>query len=339
MEELEERFKGLGILDPTGPLKMPRGSVRVTSPKEIAPGMQVFTDRSRRQWFTGKNNPAVPLLILSLYSRQFFDVPLAFIAEPGWRIWWIKRGNPNQGKYAVSEEKWEKFQQFSHLAEKGMAELKQSNYRDAGFEKKFQLAAERYFRATFISSNLWLDTLGANNAWLTDIDSIGTDHFTPLPDDVGVTEEALLQYVFALEALLSNKKDQRKKTTENFRSRLATIVGRDRRERKHLNKIADHVYCARSRIVHGDEIETYPDFGVTRRLCECALGILFLLASEAPSVGVGEIVYNLSTTDELKRKEALALVDSTRRRFYELVAEPERFDDPKVIDINSAQRS
>jgi hypothetical protein len=176
---------------------------------------------------------------------------------------------------------------------------------------------------------------------VSDIDFMDTyDLPQEQQDTVGVSDEALLQYVFALEALLFNAKDNREGITSKFTKRLALLVGRDTLERKRLKKIAEQLYDARSRVAHGEEPEKYPDFVVIRRLCQCALGIALLLASElAASQDIGEIIYNLSSTEGCKREEALALVSFARRRFYELVAEPERFDDPKVIDINAGTRS
>jgi Apea-like HEPN len=302
---------------PPKKLDSPGVRFKILHPKEIAVGTHVIPDHiSRRSWFGEADEPAVPLLILALYSHKFFDVPLAFIAEPGWRIRWIKRGHPQEGKYEVPEEKWGKFEEFARLVEKGLAELNLWSLGDAGFRNKFALAAERYFRASFAAVRFWMSTFILDDS-VSDIDSFDTYDLWQKADEVGVGEEALLQYVLALETVLFNDNDEKERklkspgesqqTTKKFVSRLSAIVGRDTGERKRLKKIAEQVYNARSRITHGEEPESYPEFDVTRRLCQCALGILLLLASDAASQGIGEIVYNLSSTDESKRKEALCV--------------------------------
>jgi hypothetical protein len=334
--------------------------------EEIARGTYIHPELAvgRRHWFGEADGPAVPLLILSLYSHKFFDVPSAFIAESGWRLWWIKRGRPHgdqsgrpylyrssQSQFQISENQWERFEEFARLAASGLAALRLWRGDDAGFANKFHLAAERYFRATFATARFWMSTFMLDES-VSDIDFLDSyDLPQAQQDTAGISDEVLLQYVFALEALLFNDKDKEeslnnKRTQKKisiarkFRSRLAGIVGRDTRERRWIEQVALQLYKVRSCIAHGDETENYPDFVVTRRLCQCAAGILLLLSSDvAKSQGIGEIIYNLSSTEWRKRKEALALVSFARRRFYELVAEPERFDDPKVIDIRSSKRS
>jgi len=318
--------------------------IKATPSKKIIDGALVSAySSSRPQLISGRDTLATPLLILSLYSHEFFDIPLAFIADPGWRVWWVKRGNPRDGKYKVAEGRWEKFQEFIRVAEKGLGELKHLGARKDGFGKKFQLAVERYFRATFVSVQGWLNTLDTEE-YISNIDTLGTE-LSPKSDDAGVIDETLLQYVLSLEALLfsdlDKEKDERNQPisiTSKFASRLAAIIGRSGRETREVNRIARKVYNSRSRIVHGDEPEEYPDFQVTRRLCQSAICILLFLVSSNPGQRISEIVFNLSSKDQPNKKAALAKVASARSLFYDLVAEPDRFDpNDKIVAIGSAK--
>jgi hypothetical protein len=139
--------------------------------QEIARGIYIHPELpvERRHWFGESDEPAVPLLILSLYSNKFFNIPLAFIAESGWRLSWIKRGRPHgdqsgrpylyrssESQFQISEKQWKGFEEFARSIESGLAALRLWRASDAGFADKFHLAAERYFRATF-ANNAFLD--------------------------------------------------------------------------------------------------------------------------------------------------------------------------------------
>jgi hypothetical protein len=98
-----------------------------------------------------------PLLTLALFSNEFFDVPLALIADPGWRIWKLvaPERRLNGLPYSVSEKNWAQFecfggdcaQAFKKLEEPCFANRGKLEY--SGLSLAIAVAARHYLHATF----------------------------------------------------------------------------------------------------------------------------------------------------------------------------------------------
>jgi hypothetical protein len=135
-----------------------------------------------------------PLLVLSLFSQECFRIPMILESEEGWELDTIQFSEPlvdyqvDDGgndyempwsQYIVSESESARFDAFRLLCEHPLQKC--------GGWAPIQLAARRYLRAMFLS------------------DPIGKG------DDKDVEEDILLQYIMALEALLTGRQRRNSK--------------------------------------------------------------------------------------------------------------------------------
>jgi hypothetical protein len=214
---------------------------------EIVAGRRVNIDADPR--LAADDDLATPLIILALYHHEFFDVPYAFVSDPGWRIAWLKREPIRAVSYRVSEEEWENFQTFAQLVYRTLSRfrfllssLQDSPHPSCIFARQYRAAISRYLRATFATGYTFFSSLTTSQC-LSTFDSFETYKPTIRPDPDSLIEEALLQYVFALESALlggnqtEGKSDGKKthisdgRTSSNVGLKASELIGRDNQEK------------------------------------------------------------------------------------------------------------
>jgi hypothetical protein len=204
-----------------------------------------------------------PVLALALYKTDFFRLPIVLESERGWRLERIQWSEPSidiiddqeggteeipRRDYRVAEEEQGRFTAFTSFFDSTIVKAREFQL--------FRLAGRRYLRAIQIAGPY---------------SSNGDDY-----------EDALLQHVFALEALLSEG------TPAGIGDRIATraawLVGTSDHIRHDVFKTVKKLYDARSSIVHGrdrDREERHPrELDETRDLMRRILiGLMALRAS------------------------------------------------------------
>ena len=173
-----------------------------------------------------------PLLGLALYKTDYFGVPVVLESEAGWRLERVQWSEPsvdviedNQGEavevprtdYRVAIEEQRRFVAFMRFFDVSLERAREF--------PMFRLAGRRYLRAVQIA--------GPHT-------SRGDEY-----------EDALLQHVFALEALLSE--GDRDAIADKIATRAAWLIGTSDRVRNEVFKTVKKLYGARSSIVHGGE--------------------------------------------------------------------------------------
>ena len=185
-----------------------------------------------------------PLLALALYKTEYFGIPIVLESNAGWRLERLRWSEPMvdvvddddggsievpRTDYTVDEEEQPKFTAFLTFFDNAIQDVQ--NWKD------YRLAARRYLRAIQIAGAYPLS---------------GDDH-----------EDALLQYVFALEALLSGS--EQGAIADKLGTRAAWLIGTSDTVRDSVYKTVKKLYRRRSAIVHGSS----GDSGNTRsRLLE-----------------------------------------------------------------------
>jgi hypothetical protein len=173
-----------------------------------------------------------PLLALALYRTDYFALPIVLESEPGWRLERVQWSEPasnivedNDGEsievprtdYCVDQKEQPRFAAFTRFFDDAI--------KNASEFRMFRLAGRRYLRAMEIAGP-----------------------YTSGGDDY---EDALLQYVFALEALLSG--GDHEAIADKIATRAAWLVGTSDTVRNDTFKTIKKLYAARSSIVHGNE--------------------------------------------------------------------------------------
>ena len=171
-----------------------------------------------------------PLLALALYKTEYFGIPIVLESNAGWRLDHLRWSEPMvdvvddhdgdlieapRTDYTVDEKEQPRFLAFLAFFDNAI--------QGARHWKAFRLAARRYLRAIQIA--------GAH----------------PLSGDD--YEDALLHYVFALEALLSG--GDRNAIGDKLATRAAWLVGPSDTVRDSVYKTVKTLYGRRSAIVHG----------------------------------------------------------------------------------------
>ena len=171
-----------------------------------------------------------PLLALALYKTEYFGIPIVLESNAGWRLERLRWSEPMvnivddhdgdsieipRTDYTVDEKEQPKFAAFLAFFDDAIQGTR--NW------KIFRLAARRYLRAIQIAGAHPLN---------------GDDH-----------EDALLQYVFALEALLSG--GDRDAIGDKLATRAAWLIGTSDTIRYSVYKSVKKLYRRRSAIVHG----------------------------------------------------------------------------------------
>ena len=184
-----------------------------------------------------------PVLILCLYSPVCLQVPVVVENQQDWELALRKFSHPQvdyvgEGPdevpyrlYKVEEREWSAFRKFCARMEAGLTICQDW--------PRVKIAARRFLRATFLS------TYDAN-AWA------GDD-----ADDV------LLQYVFALEALLNT--GDREAISEKVAVRTALLAARNDDERLGMRRVVKGAYAGRSNLAHGRARKGEVESGATSR--------------------------------------------------------------------------
>jgi hypothetical protein len=192
-----------------------------------------------------------PLLILSLYSPICLQVPVIVDNHQNRELAIRRFTHPQVDvvgedadevpcrQYEVEETEWSRFRQFARRIESGLAVCEKWS--------RIKIAARRFLRATFLSH---LD----GEAW-------GGDDW----DDV------LLQYVFALEALLNT--GDREAISEKIALRAALLAGRTDNERVSIRRFVKRAYAGRSGLAHGAKNGADLDLPQLRDLCRRVIAV------------------------------------------------------------------
>ena len=233
-----------------------------------------------------------PLLALALYKTEYFATPIVLESNVGWRLERIRWSEPMvdivddhngdlieipRTDYTVDEKEQSRFAAFLGFfddAIKGAREW-----------KAFRLAARRYLRAIQIA--------GAH----------------PLSDDD--YEDALLQYVIALEALLSG--GDRDTIGDKLATRAAWLIGTSDTVRARVYRNVKNLYGRRSAIVHGSpgDSESTPSHvldGARNLIRRILVG---LMALRHTSTSTDECLRLLRTAAFDRRSQA-AIADATQ---------------------------
>jgi hypothetical protein len=216
-----------------------------------------------------------PTLLLSLFHEAFFEIPLVLFAEPGWRIIHLASGPfHDDARYVVSDDEWPRFQAFIRELEPAVQKI--SEDRLAKQWTWVRIAALHYLRATFASGK----ELPGSEPYDILIEYPDSGVFGDEQDSYvfqATKTDALLGYVFCLDALLGNLEDQ---SSQGVRLRAAILAGETQQEvqsNKNLLKIAQRL---RGDLVHGRVPGSDVDLPVVRRICQRVLAMILSLAVE-----------------------------------------------------------
>ncbi len=227
------------------------------------------------------------LLGLALYSPEFFEIPVILVCEPNWRRIHIRYRPPQrEEKYQVEERQWPSFERWLQLYELGLKAAKNS--------RAVFTAAHRYLQATFASGDIFPD-------WTPELQLIeypGFENFSR--DRPDVFEDALLHYVFALEALLAG--DAKAALAEKLSVTCALLVGRDDREADFLRRFVKQAYDSRSLLVHGKSLKKTLDLVKLRRLCQRALVLVICYFATNGTLELDKFTQDLPISRALRTK-------------------------------------
>ena len=233
-----------------------------------------------------------PLLALALYKTEYFGIPSVLESTAGWHLDRIRWSEPMvdivedrdgdsievpRTDYVVNEEDQPRFAEFMAFFDGAI--------QDALNWKGFRLAARRYLRAIQIAGPHPLN---------------GDDH-----------EDALLQYVFALEALLSG--DDSSAIADKLATRAAWLIGTSDTIRASVYKAVKNLYGRRSSIAHGssgNSKSTPPRFldEVRDLIRRILVGLMALRCSSTSSAECLELLRTVA----FDRRSQDAIVNATK---------------------------
>ena len=291
-----------------------RGGIRPATSKLIEiPQIEVSAGILREDWGS-EDKPQlaahlVPALILSLYNTQFLDVNVILLSDPGWRLVRHKFVEPQYrstgvpSRYEVTADRWRGFETFIKLAEAALKNLVSW--------RSFVTASKRYMTATFapgdplrpwdVEATLTYMGLNFENTAVRDL--TGSEDFRERPD---IEESALLQYVFALEALLTG--DEKQAIAEKIASGAALLIGQNDDERRQIHRAVKSADNVRSTLVHGrkPEDKIAPMLWNLRRILQRAMVVTMSLAAEdySKEAQYREILRLLPISETLQTKIA-----------------------------------
>ena len=199
-----------------------------------------------------------PILALALYKIDYFALPIVLESNPGWcleRVQWSQpmvklvddgSGNAEEipySDYDVQAEEQQRFGEFVTFFDNAIQAAR-------GW-RMFKVAARRYLRAIRIAG------------------------FHPSSRDD--YEDALLQYVFALEAIFLM--GDTTAISDKLATRAAWLIGTDDRVRNETFTAVKDLYHARSSVVHGTTsksraVRSYELDGVRDLLRRSLVGLL-----------------------------------------------------------------
>ncbi len=274
----------------------------VAPPREVAAGFIV-----------GKVAPPVSsgyleaLLLLSLYNPEFFEITKILVCERGWRRIWFHSMIPRADRrliagraglarptYQVGSEKWSDFERYLTLANVGLKHAKASKK-----ARPMIVATRRYLQATFARGDVFPE-------WETK--SMAIEHpasyegmIDVREDRSDVLEDAVLNYVFTLEALLTG--DAREAIAEKLAISAALLIGRDDLEAMTVRLFLKKAYDCRSALVHGRDLKiSGDDVNRLRCVCQRVLAVALGLYAEEPHVDLAERLQKLPVSREQQRQ-------------------------------------
>ena len=233
-----------------------------------------------------------PILALALYKTEYFGIPIVLESNAGWYLEHLRWSEPMvnivddhdgdsievpRTDYTVDEKEQPRFEAFLAFFDDAI--------QGARNWKAFRLAARRYLRAIEIAGPYPLS---------------GDDH-----------EDALLQYVFALEALLSGGGSDA--IGDKLATRAAWLIGTNDTVRDSVYKTVKNLYGKRSSIVHGssgDRGSTPPRFldEVRDLIRRVLVGLMALHCSSTSS----EECLRLLRTAAFDQRSQAAIANATK---------------------------
>lgn len=264
--------------EPTaGPTSPPEVASGVTAGKVAAPSL---TDFQRA------------LLLLSLYDREFFEITKIFVCDPGWtRILYRSAPPRTKSAYRVTESKWSAFENFLTLGNRALQNATKSKN-----DRPLMTALRRYLQATFATGDVFpqwetksvpVERFGYHERWMIEPGRV---------DRFDILEDALLHYVFALEALLTG--DTKEAIAEKISTVAALIVGRDDTETVNVRAFLKRAYRSRSDLVHGKELKNDIDVAKLRCICQRVLAVALGLHADDPDFDLSDFVAILPVSRE-----------------------------------------
>lgn len=262
----------------------------------------------------------VAILILSLYNDNFFDVPEVLVADPGWRIDWIKRERRTaEPRYQVMKEEWPRFQKFLAMAEYAICQI-------PGLDSwpRFSVAAERYLRATFATGHSFFSDLSPDGYTFDEVTGEEVIVEGKRSEDRFLKEDVLFNYVIGLEVLVLKKNDPALEKQQLLSERVAALVARGEKEEKLVRKFLVSAYCARNNLVHQSK-EPRLNPRLLRRIFQRALGMAITLGAATKNRSELEklIICDKDPKKLLSRRER---VDQAREELISLIADSSELD-------------
>jgi hypothetical protein len=240
-----------------------------------------------------------PLLILSLYNREFFSIPGIFESEENWELTTLEFSDPKvyhedenevpSFRYEIAESEWERFEAFRNLCEQGLQVCSEW--------EGIRLAARRYLRGMFL-----------------------TDPSMKL-DDKDVEEDILLQYIMALEALLTG--DDKEGMRNKIATQAALLAARDDEEREYVRSLVKNAYDRRSDIVHGRPSKKVVPLDELRQVCQRVLSVILVSAVNAsrpdqPKDWLSQLPISDNSLDRFRQARDQVLVTIAERDAWRL---------------------
>lgn len=227
------------------------------------------------------------LLGLALHNPEFFEIPVILVCEEKWRRIRVRYHAPQRGeRYQVEEHQWPMFERWLQLYELGLEAAKGS--------RAVTTASHRYLQATFASGDIFPD-------WTPELELVEYPWIGGFRRDRGdVFEDALLHYVFSLEALLAG--DGNNALSEKLAVTCALLVGRDDREADFVRDFVKRAYDSRSLLVHGKSLKRTLDLAKLRRLCQRSLALVICYFATDDMPELDRFKKDLAVSSALKRK-------------------------------------
>ena len=254
------------------------------------------------------------MLLLSLYNRGYFSINRIFLCEPGWRIteWPVPLSGPidQRPQYLVSAGKQFAFEEYLTIGRNGLKNARASgNQRNQG---AIRTAVRRYLQATFTLGDVFSD-------WNVMGFVAGHEGVYRLsePERIDMLEDALLRYVFALEALCIG--DDKEAITEKVALSAALLVGREDGERAQVRSfIKKEAYKRRSELAHGKAVaadDLSKPLPTLRAICQRALLVVLSIYAEDPAFDITKL-HDLPVSSKQRDQ-----VERVRNRIFSLIAD------------------
>jgi hypothetical protein len=251
------------------------------------------------------------VLLLSLYNRGCFSIDRMFLCEPSWRRteWPLPLSGPvdQRQPYLVIAGKQHAFEEYLTIGRNGLKHARASGNHDA-----IRTAFRRYLQATFTLGDVFSD-------WNATSFVARHERVFRLPDSerIDMLEDALLRYVFALEAICIG--DGKDAIAEKVALSVALLVGREDDEKADVRSfIKKEAHKRRSDLAHGKGVRAdllSKPLPKLRAICQRALLVVLSIYAEDPT-------FDLSQLQELPVSSKQRIrVDRARQRIFNLIAD------------------